>query len=176
MIAEKYIALAKLILQSNIVKKVYHSVELVSNDKEIKFPVCKNGERDVYVGPDDSGIFFAYIRQTGPAINAETKKEGSEKNSYLLQVPTRIVYFMDNEERNFDSLTTKLLNIAFAPGVTLIRYDNNAYTLAAQESPIGNFSFDEKTFYLAIDINLKFWINQSKCEIDNCIIHTNPIC
>lgn len=175
MIVEKQIEIAKMLLETKLVSNVYHSVELFENDKG-KFPVYKQGAEQFYVGPDDAKQMFAYLRQTAPAQVRIEEKLGSSEKMYWLQVPTRIVVFKDHEERDFDILTRQFLKPVFKPNISLVAFNGNAYQLAEQESPMGDFAFDATTFYLAIDVMIRIRVTSDDCEVDNCIVYPNPVC
>jgi hypothetical protein len=170
MITEKQIEIAKA-LNSAGVGVVYHSVELIEDEKGVKFPAYNES----YVGPDDTKKMFGYIRQSGPATRVRETLEGSCAKMYLMQAPCRVVVFQDHTADNHDALARKLLRVAFIQGVSLISFSTNAFQLGKQESPIGKFAFDATTFYLAIDVQVKFWIFPNQCEEDECEVFPNPI-
>jgi hypothetical protein len=174
MITEKQIEIAKS-LNSAGVGVVYHSAELIEDDKGVKFPAYKVGDEQYYVGPDDTKKMFGYIRQSGPATRVRETLEGSCAKMYLMQAPCRVVIFQDHTSENHDALARKFLRVAFIQGVSLISFSTNAFQLGKQESPIGKFAFDATTFYLAIDLQVKFWIFTNQCEDDECEVFPNPI-
>lgn len=169
MITEKQIEIARSLNTAGI-DTVFHSVELVEDEKGTKFPAYKVGSEQYYCGPDDRKKMFAYIRQNGAAT--KIREDGK---MYLMQAPCRIVIFQDHVKDDFDSLIRQFLRIAFIKDVSLLSFTNNAFQLAKQESPIGKFSFDATTFYLAIDVQIRFWLFSSQCEDDLCITFSNPI-
>lgn len=175
MITEKQIEIGKALIATTLVQKVFHSAELVEDEKGGKFPAYKVGKEQFYCGPDDSKKMFAYIRKNGPAFRLTEGKEGSEDKLYRMSAPHRIVVFQDHVKDDFDALTQQLLNVAFIKDVSLVSFDNNAFHLSKQESPIGNFSFDATTFYLAIDVQIKFWLFSNQCKSDSCVVYPNPI-
>lgn len=175
MITEKQIQIAQSLNAAGI-DTVYHSCELVEDDKGVKFPAYKKGSEQYYVGPDDTRKMFAYIRQSGAATRVREDKEGSCAKMYLMQAPCRVVVFQDHTKEDFDALTKKLLRIAFLQDVSLYSFSLNAFHLAKQESPIGDFAFDATTFYLAIDLSIKFWLFPNQCLDEDCIIFPNPVC
>lgn len=176
MIVDKQIEVAKILLSTNLLKQVYVDVELLQNDKGVKYPVYKTGNEQFYIGPDDTKDLFGYIRQTTPVNTIAEKNEGSCKKLYKLGIPSRIVVFKDHEERDFDTLISQLLKPIFSSFTSLISINRNAFQLAQQESPIGDFAFDATTFYCAIDVMLSTWISDTICEVNNCLIYQNPVC
>ncbi len=176
MITERQITIAKALISTGLLDCVYHSVELVQDDKGVKFPAYNKGAEQIYIGPDDAKKMFAYIRQNGATTKLEEKLIGSCSKMYKMAVPTRVVIFQDHCAEDFDKLTNKLLAIIFLKEVSFTAYNNNAFQLAKQESPAGDFAFDATTFYLAIDVVMKFWITTDNCPEENCIAYPNPIC
>lgn len=176
MITAQQIALAKILLSTNLVDEVYHSVTLHADDKGDKYPVYAKGGEEYYIGPTDKKKRFAYIRQTGPVMKGQEQKEGSEKKMYRLSSANRIVVFNRSEKEDFDSLIKKLLRPCFNEDVSLISYQHNPFQLAKQESPVGEFVFDATTFYLAIDVTLSWWVDEKDCDDSACIVNPNPIC
>lgn len=176
MITEKQIEIADVLLSTGLIDKVYHSCELVEDEKGVKFPAYKVGDEQFYVGPDDGKKMFAYIRSNGAASTSRNLLEGSCAKMYTVNVPHRVVIFQDHVKDNFDAIIQKLLRVSFVKDVSLISFNNNAFQLAKQESPIANFAFDATTFYLAIDVQIKITLRGSQCDEDACIVHPNPIC
>lgn len=177
MITERQIEIANVLIATGIVQSVYHSVELVPDDKKgAAFPVYKIGTEERYCGPDDSKKMFAYIRKLSSVTRLREDLMGSCSKSYKLSCPHRIVIFQDHTEEDFDSLIKKLLKVAFIKNVSLVSFNNNAFDLAKQESPLGDFSFDATTFYLAIDVQIKIELLIDNCQSNDCITYPNPIC
>ena len=176
MMTAQQISLANMLLATGVVGEVFHSVTLHADDKGEKYPVYAKGAEEFYIGPNDKKDRFAYIRQTGPVTKGDEVLEGSEMKMYRLSAANRIVVFKDREKEDFDSLIKKLLAPVFAESISLISYQHNAFALAKQESPIGNFAFDATTFYLAIDVSIRWWITADECADDRCVIYPNPVC
>ena len=156
MITEKQIEIAQALLVAGV-NSVYHSCELIEDEKGEKYPAYKKGNEQYYVGPDDSKSMFAYIRNLGAVPVSRTTLEGSCSKLYQLEAPHRIVIFQDSVKDDFDSLINKFLSVAFIKDVSLVSFNHNAYILGKQESPIGKFAFDATTFYLAIDVLLSLY-------------------
>lgn len=175
MVTEKQIEIAQKLLSNNLVNKVFHSVELVEDDKGVKYPAYKVGNEQYYVGPDDTKQMFAYIRTNGAARVSNTTLEGSCSKMYTMNVPTRVVIFQDHNKEDFDALIRRMLVVGFLKDVDLVGYNNNSFQLGKQESQIGKFAFDSTTFYLAIDLIIKVNLRGSECESDKCIVYPNPI-
>jgi hypothetical protein len=176
MITEKQIEIGHALLATGLVNSVYHSVELVEDKNGVRFPAYKIGAEQFYIGPDDTMKMFAYIRSFGQAVRQEEIKDGSCSKLYKMSAPHRVVIFQDHATGNFDAMINKLLSLSFIKDISLVAYSNNAFQLGKQESPIGDFAFDATTFYLAIDVQIKFLIFSDKCDEDPCINYPNPIC
>lgn len=177
MITEEEIKIANKIIDTGLVDEVYNSVELIADKKGELYPAYTKGKEQNYIGPDDSFKLYAYTRVNGVVTRVDQRLEGSCTKNYRISVPLRVVFFQDNREDNFDALAQRLMNsFIFLPDVTLTSFDSNPFRLAKQESPMGTFTFDETTFYLAVDIQLKIWISPNDCPENTCIVHPNPIC
>lgn len=176
MITEKQIEIANVLLATGIVQSVYHSAELVADEKGLKFPAYKIGNEQFYIGPDDTKKMFAYIRQTSAAVRIREDMLGGCYKLYRIYAPHRIVIFQDHVKEDFDLLSRKMLAASFLKDVSLVSFNNNAFELAKQESPIGQFSFDATTFYLAVDLQIKLTLTIDNCITDTCIVYPNPIC
>lgn len=174
MITEKHIQIANTLLGKGI-NAVYHSAELISDDKGVKFPAYKIGNEQFYIGPDDTKGMFAYIRQSGATNKIKEDFIGGCSKMYRISSPTRIVIFQDHVKEDFDVLARKMLAVAFLKDVSLVSFNYNAFELAKQESPIGDFAFDATTFYLAIDVQIKLWLTIDNCDVNDCIVYPNPI-
>lgn len=176
MITEKQIEIAQALINTGLVDKVFHSVELVEDKQGVKFPAYAIGAEQSYVGPDDVMGRFAYIRQIGVLKNSADELAGSCTGLTSLSVPLRIVVFKDHEKGNKDALLQKLLSFTFIKGITLQSVSTNAFQLGKQESVLGKFAFDATTFYVSIDVTVKLLLSSKMCEDDTCIVHPNPIC
>jgi hypothetical protein len=176
MIVEKQIEIARKLIATGLVNNVYHSVEIVRDEKEEKYPAYKQGAEQFYIGPDDSKLMYGYIRQNGTVQVVDQKMESGCSKIYKVSAPHRVVVFKDKEAGNFDALVQQLLFCVFVKDVVLVSFTNDAFKLAQQESPMGDFAFDATTFYLAIDVKISVWLTERQCKEDSCIIHSNPIC
>lgn len=168
--------IADALIKTGLIKKVYHSVQLIEDKKGVKFPAYKVGDEQFDLVPDDSKDRLCYIRQTGKLVTDQVSLEGSCSSLYKMKVPLRIVVFKDHEKDDFESITLKLLTATFLKNINLASVSNNAYELGRQECPVSDFNFDATTFYIAIDVIAKFSINSNMCEIPACIVHPNPFC
>jgi len=176
MIIEKQIEIAKALVATGLIHKVWHSVELIEDKNGIKFPAYSINGEQFYIGPKDTLHRFAYIRQMGVLKNNGNELVGGCSEFSTLSVPLRIVIFKDREKENHNALLQRLIKFTFIKGIKLRSISTNAFQLAKQESPIGDFAFDATTFYASIDVIAKIIISEKMCSEDICITHLNPIC
>lgn len=174
MTTEKQIEIAQKILSTGLVKKVFHSVQLLTNENGIMHPAYPKGGEFTYAGIDDTHGLFGYIRTNGDMAGVPLKI-GSCIHAYTMTIPLRVVFFNDSEDRDFEWLTTKLISFTFQKSVSLNRIITDKYRLKQEESPIFREKFDGKTFYIAIDIFITLPLKPSDCETDDCIVHPNPL-
>lgn len=175
MTTEKQIQIANVILAGGLVKKVFHSVQLLKDkDRSTLYPVYKKGAEYTYAGIDDTHGLFAYIRTNGDVSGVPLKIQSCGR-SYQMSAPLRIVFFNDNEDRDFEALTNMLAPFTFLQHVTLTRIITDKYRLVQEESPMFRENFDGKTYYTAFDIFVSVTLQPNSCEQNNCSINPNPL-
>lgn len=175
MTTEKQIEIANAILATGLVKKVFHSCQLLRNDQsQTMYPAYQKGAEWTYSGIDDTHGLFAYIRTNGDIIGAPFKLDSCGR-TYTMTAPLRVVFFNDNEDRDQDELIRKMGSFTFLKNVNLVRIITDKFRLVREESPIFREHFDGKTFYAAFDVAVTFILLPSDCERDICIIHPNPL-
>lgn len=173
-LVRKEMEIGNMLLSKGLISRYAHSVELFSDPKLGRlFPVYRTGDEFNYFGVDDTRRRFAYFRLNGSPTGNETKLVSCGK-SYIVDAPVRMVVFNDWETENHEQLITKFLAVSFLQGVNLFRFSSDAMTLAKEESPIGDFEFGGKTFYLAIDLTIKIMLKASDCD-EICDPFLNPI-
>lgn len=177
MTTEEQITIAKGIIDQGLVRKVYHSCELLRDPQSRKmYPVYKTGTEYNYAGVDDKDILFSYIRTNGPVQLFRPQNTGSCAKSYEVAVPLRVVFYNDREERDKAALTQKLLEFTFQPNVIFQRLSDDKFLLSREESDLQRVLFDANVFYVAVDILLKKFLTQKGCDTDLCPTFPNPIC
>lgn len=177
MTTEEQIAIANSILAGGLVTKVYHSCEMLRDQKSRKmYPVYKVGTEYHYAGIDDKERLFAYIRTNGPVQFLRPQPTGSCGKAYEVGVPLRIVFFNDREERDKSRLLHKLLEFTFDSNILFQRVSDDKFALSREESDLQRVSFDPNVFYVAVDILLKKFMNRRSCDVDLCLTFPNPIC
>lgn len=175
MTTDLQIQIANRILESGVVQMVFHSVQLLRNEKnQVKYPAYPKGGEFTYAGIDDTHGLFAYIRINGDMLGNPFKLT-SCSGSHAIEAPLRVVFFNDNEDRNQEELLSIVSNFLFLQHVKLVRIITDKFRLVADESPMFRENFDGKTFYVAFDIMVKFIIKPNDCEPEKCIIHQNPL-
>jgi hypothetical protein len=175
MTTKQQIAIAEAIIKTGLVTKVFHSCELLRNDQsQTLYPAYMLGKEFVYTGIDDAKGLFAYIRTNGDTVSVPFKMDSCAK-SYTITVPMRVVFFNDNESRDFQELTRLLSSFTFLTNVNLVRIITDKFRLVREESPMFRENFDGQTFYVAVDITLTFVLLPSDCEPNVCPIYQNPV-
>lgn len=175
MTVKKQIEIAEAIISTGLCGKVFHSCQLLKDDQSrTLYPAYQVGAEFTYAGIDDTKGLFAYIRTNGDA-QAVPFKITSCQGAYTVTAPLRVVFFNDNEDRNQDELTTRLMSFTFLKNVFLSRVVNDRQRLVSEESQVFREKFDGKTFYLAVDINVTFILLPSDCAPEACIVYQNPV-
>lgn len=170
-------AIAEKLLETGLVKKVFHSVQLIRSDtQQTLYPAYPKGADFLYIGPDDTKSMFAYIRANGDIVAAPNKIASCARN-YDLTAPLRVVIYSDIETRNHQELQSRLASFTYLSHVTLVRMIDDKFRLVREESDLYRQSFDAKTFYIAFDISVSILLLQSECEtVKPCEVKANPIC
>lgn len=169
------IEIAQAILAGGLVKKVFHSVQLLRDENNnITYPAYPKGAEFVYSGIDDTHGLFAYIRTNGDYTGVPFKITSCAR-SYTMTAPMRIVFFNDGEDRDHEELIRQISVFTFMQNVNLVRIVKDKYRLVKEESPLFRASIDAKTFYVAIDVNVTFILLPSDCADSKCIVYPNPL-
>lgn len=176
MTTENQIELARQILATGIVNRVYHSCQLIRDqDDQQLYPAYQEGDEFLYVGTDDGKGLFAYIRVNGDMTGVPFKIASCAR-SYDMVAPLRVVFFNDHEKRNHEDLVGQLSKLTFLTGMTLQRIITDKWRLAREESPIQrNIALGGNTFYVAFDVLAAFVLLPNTCDPTPCIVHPNPI-
>lgn len=167
------------VIDTGLVKSVYHSVILREIDKRGISPVAKINTSFKYVGIDDTKGFFAYCRQTGPLEVLEAEPIGGcQMKRYKTQIPHRLVFYNDTEKRSHDEIIAKLTKAVIgAMNIKLNKVHSDPKTILQSESPKAVFHYRPKTFYCAIDFFVLLKIQADTCETEfTCEDLQNPFC
>jgi len=171
--------LLKNILDTHLLKNIYHSVTLQPRLQGGGYsPAAQVAGRYVYIGPDDTKGFTGYVRQTGSADVQKRDQLGPNMWRYLMNFPFRAVFFNNTEKRNFEDLTATLTkSIIKSPHVQLIRINPIREDVLRTEVPSGQFNFKTSTYYASIDFFIFLSLQTDNCEqVLSCIDLTNPYC
>lgn len=175
MIVESQIAIAEQLISTGLIKKVFHSCELIKDaNRKTLYPAYQVGAEYTYSGIDDAKGLFAYIRANGDYTGMPFKVASCDKAYNIIQ-PIRVVFFNDSERRNHEELTRQLSVMAFGKGVTLSRIVTDKYRLVSEESDIFREKFDGLTYYVAFDLLLTFILSRDVCQSDICKVYKNPV-
>lgn len=168
-------------IDTTIVKKVYHSVILLPGNLEnaTKPAAPTSNGRYEYVGVDDTKGFTTYLRQIGPAEVVTQERVGSCGGyNYKMQVPHRLVFYNDIEKRDSDELIAKLTKAVISfPKIRLQRIITDRRDLLNQEAPAGSYKFKNSTFYAAVDFFVLLELQADTCDtVISCKGIDNPFC
>lgn len=170
------INIAKALLETGIVEKVYHSCQLIQNQQNQKmFPAYQVGTEWHYAGVNDQQPAFAYIRTSGD-IFSKPLAVGGCGMTYQIATPLRVVVFMAHTAEDFDYLLRRLTFFTFLPQVSLVRIIDDKWRLSREESELWAGAFAPDTFYVAFDVLVNFVLLPRDCGEKSCTIYPNPIC
>lgn len=168
--------IAQDLLATGLVKKVYHSCQLVQNQQRQRlYAAYQRGNQYIYAGVDDTKGMFAYIRSNGD-IKTEVMREASCGHSYNVQAPLRVVVFHDEEPADFQWLIERLSTFTFRADIFLQRIITDRWRLQNEESDQQRVAFKPNTFYIAFDISVNFVLLRDHCNEATCPTFPNPIC
>lgn len=167
------------VIETKFVSGIYHSALLSEIEKgKGLMPVVNLNGRYKYIGIDDTKGFFAYCRQTGPLEVLETRKIGGcQTKQYKTQIPQRLVFFNNHEERSHEDISAVLIKAVIGSvGVKLSKVYSDQRDILKQESPTLTFNFTQKTFYCAIDFFVLLTLQTDNCEQEmRCEGLQNPV-
>jgi len=168
------------VLQTKFVNEIYHSVLMKPTPEGGNKPVAPVNKRYIYVGLNDTKGFSCYCRQSGSGDVVSTESLGScgGQKKYRFQVPTKLVFFNDNEERSHDDIIGKLVQAVIKTNfIRFQKITNNPDEILRSEAPTGKFQFKENTFYVALDFFLLLDIQVDNCTTEiQCEGIQNPYC
>lgn len=162
-------------LASNILlffDEIYHSAEIIVNDKNIKQPMISLGDEWISLAPSDQKETI-YIRRNGDDEVMEDLKLGGCVKSYKMRSSLRIVYFKDHV-KNHSEILSKLMQSVLVNGTKLKSIIRDKFKLLKDESS-GDYNFGASTAYFAIDIYANWTLTPSTCEEDFCEDLENPL-
>lgn len=152
--------------------EVFHSAEIIINDKGIKKPAVAFGSEWLSLAPSDQNETI-YIRRNGDDEVYDELKLGSCIKSYKMRSTLRIVFFKNNAN-NHSEILFKLMQSILITGTKLKTIIRDKWKLKKDESS-GEYNFAADTAYFAIDI-YAFWdLIPDNCDQDFCADIINPL-
>lgn len=152
--------------------EVFHSAEIVTNDKGEKFPAIVQADEWINLSPTDQKETI-YIRRNGDDEVLEDMKLGSCIKSYRMRSNLRIVFFRDHA-KNHNEILSNLMQSVLIGGTKLKSIIRDKWKLKKEESS-GDYNFGATTAYFAIDIYALWNLQPNTCVQDFCIDITNPL-
>jgi hypothetical protein len=152
--------------------EVFHSVEIIQNDKGERIPAYPLGDEYIDVVFSDTKETI-YIRRNGDDDVFEELKISSCAKAYKMRTPLRIVYSKDNV-KNQAEIIFKLMQSVLIGGTKLKGIVRDKFKLAKDESS-GKFNLGATTAYFAIDIYAYWNLTNDTCENDFCADIVNPL-
>lgn len=163
------------LLNQKLVSKIYHSVEILNTNGQ-RYPVYKQDDEFIYIGPDDTKHMVCYIRETTGFATDKVEDIGGGKKLYKGKVGFRAVFFNDFEKRSHADLLTSLMAFTFYPNIRLKKLITNTEELLKEEAKVKDFTFGAETFYQAIDFTIQLTLHEDKCDLNiGCENLFNPI-
>lgn len=162
-------------LSSNILlyfDEVFHSAEIIVNDKGIKQPAITQNDEWISLAPSDQKETI-YIRRNGDDDVMEELKLGGCVKSYKMRSSLRLVYFKDHAKHH-NEILSKLMQSVLVGGTKLKSIIRDKWKLLKDESS-GDYNFGATTAYFAIDIYAIWELKPDTCEQELCIEIENPI-
>ncbi len=155
---------------TNYFDKIYHSVEIVSNENE-KFPAIPIADEWISLVPSDQNE-TVYIRRNGDDQLYGEEIIGSCVKTYKMQSSLRLVYFKDNAN-NHDEIIFKLMQSILLRSTKIKSIIRDKWKLLKDESN-GDYNFGATTAYFAIDFYAYWILKPDLCEQDFCMTIENP--
>lgn len=165
------------IIANNLLRyfdEVYHSAEIIVNDKNIKMPAVALNKTDEWLPlvPTDQRE-IVYIRRAGEDEVQEELKIGSCIKSYKMRSSLRIVFFKDHAS-NHAEIIHRLTQSALSAGTKLKTIIRDKWKLQKDESS-GDYTFGATTAYYAVDIYALWELKTDSCPQDFCLDIANPL-
>ncbi len=152
--------------------EVYHSAEIIVNDKNLKLPAVPVNDEWIDLSPADQKE-TVYIRRNGDDEVFEDLKIASCVKSYRMRSNLRIVYFADHVKKH-NEIISKLLQAVLIQNTKVKSMIRDKWKLQKEESS-GDYSFGASTAYFAIDIYAIWDLVPDNCPQDFCLDITNPL-
>ncbi len=170
----KYSEIIDLIASTIVTRfdEVYHSAEIITNDKKEKEPVATLGNEWISLAPTDQKETI-YIRRSGDDEVLEELAVGSCSKSYKMRTPLRIVFFRDRTA-DHAKIIRDLAQSVLINKTKLKAIIRDKWRLQKDESS-GDYSFGPDTAYFAIEIYAMWDLVPNTCDEDFCVDIPNPL-
>lgn len=162
-------------LSNSILQKfdeVFHSAEIITNDKAEKMPAISKADEWFDLTPTDQRETI-YIRRNGEDEVIEDLKIGSCGKSYRMRSSLRVVFFKDHAKQH-NKILSQLMQSVLITGTKLQKITQDKWKLMKEESS-GEYNFGATTAYFAIDIYALWHLIPDTCDEDFCIELENPL-
>lgn len=152
--------------------EVFHSAEIITNDKAEKMPAISKADEWFDLAPTDQRETI-YIRRNGEDEVIEELKIGSCGKSYKMRSSLRVVFFKDHAKQH-TKIYSHLMQAVLITGTKLQKVIQDKWKLLKDESS-GEYNFGATTAYFAIDIYALWLLVPDTCDQDFCIELENPL-
>lgn len=152
--------------------EVYHSAEIITNDKGIRQPAISLNDEWISLAPTDQKETI-YIRRNGDDEVVEDLKLSSCSKSYKMRTALRIVFFRDHA-KNHGQILSNLMQSVLIGFTKLKSITRDKWKLKKEESS-GDYNFGATTAYFAIDIYAIWHLQADTCGEDFCEDIINPL-
>lgn len=152
--------------------EVYHSAEIVLNEKGEKMPAIPVNDEYIDLAFSDQKETI-YIRRNGDDEVMEELKISSCAKAYKMRTPLRIVYSKDHAKNHAD-IVFKLMQSALITGTKLKGIVRDKWKLQKDEST-AKLNLGATSAYFAIDIYATWQLIEDNCEQDVCVELENPL-
>jgi hypothetical protein len=167
---EAILALSNSLLSS--FSEVFHSVEIIQNDKGEKLPAYPLEDEFIDVVFSDQKE-TVYIRRNGDDEVTEELRIGSCSKSYKMRTPIRIVYSKDFA-KDHNTILFKLMQSALIGGTKLRGIVRDKWKLQKEEST-AKLNLGATSAYFAVDLYVFWQLLPDTCEQDICLTLENPL-
>jgi CRISPR/Cas system CMR subunit Cmr6 (Cas7 group RAMP superfamily) len=168
--SESILNLSNSLLQS--FDEVFHSVQIIQNDKGEKLPAYPLEDEYLDVVFSDTKE-TVYIRRNGDDEAIEDLKIGSCVKSYKMRTPVRIVYSKDFAT-DHNTILFKLMQSVLIGGTKLKGIVRDKFKLQKEEST-ARLRLGASSAYFAVDVYVFWQLLPDNCEQEICKTLENPL-
>jgi hypothetical protein len=152
--------------------EVYHSAEIILNDKGERMPAIPVQDEYIDLVFSDQKETI-YIRRNGDDEVMEELKISSCAKAYKMRTPLRIVYSKDHAPNHTD-IIFKLMQSVLVSGTKLKGIVRDKWKLQKDEST-AKLNLGATSAFFAIDIYAIWQLIEDNCEQDGCVDIENPL-